>query len=202
MKSLLSFQNAATKDFLIIGLGNPGTAYEKTRHNVGFRAVRSFAKRHGIAFKQVRKLSAEVGKGFIGASSAYLLLPLTYMNSSGEAVRLALKAFKMKPEQIVVVVDDIALPVGVIRFKEDGSSGGHNGLKSIEQHLGTKSYPRIRIGVGHPEGENLADFVLSNFGREEELKLPEVFNHVAEVLGCWVLNGTQAAMHLANTNKS
>src|SRR3569832_732711 len=148
MKSLLSFQNAATKDYLIVGLGNPGKAYEKTRHNVVFRAVKQFAKRHGITFKKAEKMSAEVAAGRIGTESVRLVLPLTYMNSSGEAVRHAMKAFKIPAERTVVVVDDIAFPVGEIRFKEEGSHGGHNGLRSIEDHLKTRNFPRLRIGVG------------------------------------------------------
>jgi PTH1 family peptidyl-tRNA hydrolase len=202
MKSLLSFQNAATKEYLIVGLGNPGKAYEKTRHNVGFRAVQYFAKRHSITLRHAQKMSAEVGTGRVGGSSVGVLLPLTYMNSSGEAVLHAMKAFKVPAERIAVVVDDIAFQVGGIRFKEEGSHGGHNGLKSIEEHLGTRDFPRLRIGVGHPQGEDLADYVLSPFDKEDETKLPEVFNRVADVLDSWILQGIQAAMTLANTKKS
>ncbi len=201
MKSLLSFRNEATKDFLIVGLGNPGIAYEKTRHNVGFRAVRSFAKRHGITLKKAYHLSAELGHGRLGASSIGVLLPLTYMNSSGEAVKKALRAFQTPANRIAVVVDDIAFSVGDIRFKEEGSHGGHNGLKSIEEHLAATCFPRLRIGVGHPEGKDLADFVLSPFDSAEESQLPEVFNHVADVLDCWILRGIQPAMTLANTKR-
>ena len=201
MKSLLSFRSGRPKDFLIVGLGNPGMAYEKTRHNVGFRAVKFFAKRHSIAFKKAQRLSAEIGTGHVGASSVSAMLPLTYMNSSGEAVLEAVKAFKLPAHRITVVVDDIALPVGAIRFKEEGSSGGHNGLKSIEEHLGTKNFPRLRIGVGHPQEKNLADFVLSPFDQDDETKLPEVFNQVADVLDCWILEGSPMAMTRANTKK-
>ena len=157
MKSLLSFQNAATKDYIIVGLGNPGRDYEQTRHNVGFRAVRCFAKRHSIALKQVRRVSGDAGTGHVGTCRVRVLLPLTYMNRSGEAVRLAMKAFKVPIGRVAVVVDDIAFPVGEMRFKEKGSHGGHNGLKSIEEHLGTRDFSRLRIGVGHPGGSDLAD---------------------------------------------
>lgn len=202
MKSLLSFQNAVTNNFLIVGLGNPGQAYEKSRHNVGFRALNFFAKRHSITFKRNNKVLGEIGNGVIGAYKAYTLFPMTYMNNSGEAVCRSSKELKVKSDQVAVVVDDIALSVGDIRFKERGSAGGHNGLKSIEHYLGTQNYPRIRIGIGHPEGRDLADFVLSNFSYEEEQQLPEVFNHVANVIDCWILQGIQSAMCLANTNKS
>jgi peptidyl-tRNA hydrolase, PTH1 family len=202
MKSLLSFPNAATKEYLIVGLGNPGKAYERTRHNVGFRAARHFGERHSITLKKAHNMSAEIGTGRVGTSSIGVLLPLTYMNSSGEAVLHAMKAFKVPSERIAVVVDDIALPVGDLRFKESGSSGGHNGLKSIEEHLGTSDFPRLRIGVGHPGGGDLADFVLSPFEKGEETQLPEVFNKVADAIDCWILQGMQKAMGLANTKKN
>ncbi|MGH2612451.1 MAG: aminoacyl-tRNA hydrolase [Rhabdochlamydiaceae bacterium] len=190
-----------------MGLGNPGRAYEKTRHNVGFRAVRYFAKRHSITLKQVQKISAEVGTGHVGTCVVRVVLPLTYMNSSGEAVRLAMKAFKVPANRIAVVVDDIAFPVGDMRLKEKGSHGGHNGLKSIEEHLRTPDFPRLRIGVGHPlshhpGGMDLADFVLSPFDQEDEKKLPDVFNQVADVLDSWLLQGMQRAMTFANAKKN
>lgn len=202
MKSLLSCQNAATKEYLIVGLGNPGSAYERTRHNVGFRAAGYFAVRHSIKLKSARKVSADVGTGCVGENSVGVVLPMTYMNSSGEAVVRAMKAFKVPAERIAVVVDDIALSVGDIRFREEGSHGGHNGLRSIEEHLGTRNFSRLRIGVGHPGGEDLADYVLSPFDRDDEEKLPQVFNRVADVLDCWILQGVQMAMTLANTKKS
>lgn len=195
MKSLLSFQNAAHKDFLVIGLGNPGSAYEKTRHNIGFRAVRAFGKKHGISLRKDPRVSAEIGHG----TRVGLVLPLTYMNSSGEAVRAAAKMFKVPLKQMMVVVDDIALPFGMIKLKEGGSSGGHNGLKSIEEHLKTLDYPRLRLGVGDPKGEPLADYVLGKFEPAEEDLLPQVFEKTADVLDCWMKEGIQAAMKKANT---
>ncbi len=201
MKSLLSSPNAATKGYLIVGLGNPGTAYEKTRHNVGFRAMRHFAKQHSIELHPAQHILAEIGIGRVGKSSVHVLLPLTYMNSSGEAVLHTMKAFKLLSNRIAVVVDDIAFPVGEIRFKEEGSHGGHNGLRSIEEHLGTRDFPRLRIGVGHPGEKELADYVLSPFSKQDEEKLPEVFNQVAYVLDSWILQGIQKAMILANTKR-
>ncbi len=200
MKSLLSSQNEQRpKDYLIIGLGNPGSSYEKTRHNVGFRAVRQFAKRHGISLRRAGRISAEIGHGTIEGTSVGLVLPLTYMNSSGQAVRECVKAFKVPLKQLMVVVDDVAFPVGAVRLKEGGSSGGHNGLKSIEEHLGTSEYPRLRLGVGSPEGQNLADYVLGKFEKAEEDLLPQVFDKAADVLDCWIREGIQPAMTKANT---
>lgn len=200
MKSLLSFQNAPRpKDYLIIGLGNPGTSYDKTRHNVGFRAVRHFAKRHGIKLRKVARMSAELGHGTIKGASVGLVLPHTYMNSSGEAVRECVQVYKVPLEQMIVVVDDVAFPVGDLRLKEGGSSGGHNGLKSIEEHLGTSAYPRLRLGVGSPGGQKLADYVLGKFEKAEEALLPQVFEKAADVLDCWIQEGIQTAMTKANT---
>ncbi len=202
MKSLLSSQNEQRpKDYLIIGLGNPGSGYEKTRHNVGFRAVRQFAKRHGIELRKAARISAEIGHGTIDGVSVGLVLPLTYMNSSGEAVRECVKAFKVPLKQLMVVVDDVAFPVGDLRLKEGGSSGGHNGLKSIEAHLGTTEYPRLRLGVGSPGGQDLADYVLGKFEKAEEALLPQVFDKAADVLDCWIREGIQSAMTKANTKK-
>lgn len=205
MKSLLSLQNEATNSYLIVGLGNPGKPYEKTRHNVGFRAVRYFAKRHSITFKQAKGIFSEAGAGAVGSKAVKVVLPQTYMNNSGEAVVRAMKALKVPAERMAVVVDDIAFSVGELRFKEAGSHGGHNGLRSIEEHLGTRQFARLRLGVGHPRrpgGEDLADYVLSPFDQEDEEKLPEVFNHAADVLDCWIQSGISAAMTLANTKKS
>lgn len=199
MKSLLSSPNAAApKDYLIIGLGNPGSSYDKTRHNIGFRAVRHFGAKHEIKLRRMDRVSADVGHGTAHGKSVGLVLPLTYMNSSGEAVRAAIKAFKVQIEQVVVVVDDVALPLGLLRLKEGGSSGGHNGLKSIEQHLGTNEYPRLRLGVGSPGAESLADYVLGKFTPNEEALLPKVFEKTADVLDCWIQQGIQQAMTMAN----
>ena len=200
MKSLLSSPNEQrAKDFLIIGLGNPGSGYEKTRHNVGFRAVRYFAKRHDIVFRKGARISAEIGHGTIEGTAVGLVLPLTYMNSSGEAVRECVKAFKVPLKRLMVVVDDVAFPVGDLRLKEGGSSGGHNGLKSVAEHLGTSEYPRLRLGVGSPEGHDLADYVLGKFEKAEEELLAQVFDKAADVLDCWIKEGIQPAMTKANT---
>lgn len=204
MKSLLSSPSEQRrKDFLIIGLGNPGSGYEKTRHNVGFRVVKWFAKRHGIELRKAARISAEIGHGTIEGVSVGLVLPLTYMNSSGEAVKECVKAFKVPLKQVMIVVDDVAFPAGDLRLKEGGSSGGHNGLKSIEAHLGTSDYPRLRLGVGSPVSRtgsrDLADYVLGKFEKAEEELLPQVFDKAADVLDCWIREGIQSAMTKANT---
>ncbi len=199
MKSLWSSRDAAPKEFLIIGLGNPGSSYEKTRHNVGFRAVRYFAERHRVRLKKSSLVSAELGHGPIYGAEVGIVLPLTYMNSSGEAVKESIAAFKVALKRMVVVVDDVALPFGVMRLKEGGSSGGHNGLKSIEEHVGTQEFPRLRIGIGSYGGAVLADYVLSQFDTSEEEQLPKIFEKAADVLDCWIRLGIQQAMTKANT---
>ncbi|CAM0117636.1 hypothetical protein RSOCI_04745 [Rhabdochlamydiaceae symbiont of Dictyostelium giganteum] len=202
MKSLLSFQNVATKSVLVVGLGNPGSYYEKTRHNVGFRAVRAFAKRYAMAFHKAKGVLALSAEEVVKDHPIHLLLPQSYMNRSGEGVSFIQKSLQLAPEKVLVIVDDIALDVGEVKFKPQGSCGGHNGLKSIEYHLGTNCFPRLRIGVGHPQGTDLADFVLSHFGEQDEAKMPQVFNHVADLIDLWIFEGIQKAMGIANTKKS
>lgn len=198
MKSLWSSQNAALDGFLIVGLGNPGSAYEATRHNVGFRVVRHFAKKHGLSFRKTSKMSGELAQGQAQGNQVILLLPLTYMNSSGESVQRCMNYFKPRLVRTLVISDDVALPFGALRLREGGSAGGHNGLKSVEQHLRTQNYPRLRIGVGGPEREVLADYVLGQFTPEEEGALSEVLDRGVSVLELWMAQGIKAAMNVAN----
>lgn len=198
MKSLWSSQNAALDGFLIVGLGNPGLAYEATRHNVGFRVVQHFAKKHGLSFRKSSKVSGELAQGQVEGVKVVLLLPLTYMNSSGESVHRCMSYFKPQLARMLVVSDDVALSFGALRLREGGSSGGHNGLKSVEQHLRTQNYPRLRIGVGGPGREVLADYVLGQFTLEEKGALPEVLDRGASVLELWMAQGIKAAMNVAN----
>lgn len=166
-----------------VGLGNPGKKYAMTRHNIGYMAVMDFASRHGWIFKDQPHFEALAAGGEIGNVKVHLLLPTTYMNESGRAVRRYLDYFKMDPGQLVVVVDDVNLPFGAMQLKERGSSGGHNGLKSLELHLGTQDYPRLRLGVGaKKEGQSLADHVLSPFNAEEMNALGQFVDKGVNVL--------------------
>ncbi|MDO4567098.1 MAG: aminoacyl-tRNA hydrolase [Oscillospiraceae bacterium] len=148
--------------WLIAGLGNPGRRYELTRHNVGWLALESFAKKQGIRVNRAR-FSALSGTGRVRGESVCLIKPTTYMNNSGEAVAAAAKYFKLPPERIVVICDDISLAPGHLRIREKGSAGGHNGLRSIIDCLGSEDFIRIKIGIGdRPDRESeLADWVLS-----------------------------------------
>lgn len=186
--------------FLIVGLGNPGDAYEQTRHNVGFAIIRSFAKRHGAAFKKVPSLNGELSSVSISGKRGHLLLPTTFMNASGEAVRKCIDYYRVPLDRVLIVCDDVALPVGVLRMRSQGSCGGHNGLRNIETHLNTQYYPRLRVGVGGPGGQILADYVLGRFSKEESEKIQKTSEDALGVLELWVTAGIAAAMQ--NANKS
>jgi len=171
-------------DWMIVGLGNPGKEYEKTRHNVGFRSVELLAdqlktKIDRIKFKALTRMVNHQGKKIL------LVEPQTYMNLSGAAVSALATYYKVKPDHILVIFDDISLPVGRIRVRRDGSAGGHNGIKSIIQSLGTDQFPRVKVGVGakpHPDYD-LADWVLSKFSAQEEKALgPALENAAAAAL--------------------
>lgn len=183
-----------TIDWLIVGLGNPGREYEKTRHNVGFRAAELLAKQAGVKLDRARFRGLTASCTLAG-QRVLLLKPETFMNLSGEAVHLAAMFYRIPIDRILVLSDDISLPVGKIRVRAEGSAGGHNGLKSIISHLGSQDFPRIRIGVGakpHPDYD-LADWVLSSFSAEEEKTLvPAIENAAAAVLEL-IQNGPQAA---------
>lgn len=169
----MSAQSA--KISLVIGLGNPGKKYEFTRHNLGWLVVQEVASMHGLNFREESAFNAKVATGQVFGRKIHLLLPTTYMNESGRALRRYLDFYKLEPESLLVVSDDIAIPFGEMRFRLAGSSGGHNGLKSIEAHLGNTSYARLRMGVGaNFKDKTLADHVLEVFS-EEELKLLAAF---------------------------
>lgn len=182
-------------DWLIVGLGNPGVRYAKTRHNLGFLAVYELARKLGSeASGQIRlqtRWQAEVLKIDACATDGkekravrlHLFLPMTYMNCCGPAIERYRKFYNIPLSQMVILVDDIALPFGEVRYREKGSAGGHNGLKSIEQALGTREYRRLRMGVGAPPGtQDLADYVLSPFSEEEWQHVPSLLKVVSEWL--------------------
>jgi len=153
---------------IIIGLGNPGKRYKGTRHNVGFETINKMAYDHNITLKNHSRFRSFVGEGKIKNTPILLVQPMTYMNLSGEAVRLILNFYKLPPEEIIVIYDDVSLPVGDIRVRERGSAGGQKGMVNIIAQLKTDEFARVRIGVGDkPPGFSLADYVLSRFLKEE-----------------------------------
>lgn len=184
----------STIDWLVVGLGNPGREYERTRHNVGFRAVELLAKQAGVKIDRA-KFRGLTGTAALAGQKLLLLKPETYMNLSGEAVQLAAMFYKLPIDRILVLSDDISLPVGKIRVRAEGSAGGHNGLKSVISQLGSQDFPRIRIGVGakpHPDYD-LADWVLSSFSAEEEKALAPAVEHAAAAALELIQNGPAKA---------
>ncbi len=183
---------------LIVGLGNPGSAYEGTRHNIGFRVVEAFAKKQGWKLKYEARFFGEVAQGSYEDKKVILLMPQTYMNSSGESLRLCVDYLQVSHEKLLIICDDIALGFGQLRLKAKGSAGGHNGLKSIETHLKTQDYPRLRIGVGDRTQGELADHVLGKFTEEERAELPTVVEKALASLDIWIKEGIDSAMRFAN----
>ncbi|QNJ12951.1 peptidyl-tRNA hydrolase [Synechococcus sp. A18-46.1] len=173
---------------LVVGLGNPGTKYEGTRHNIGFMALEQMASREGFSFRQQSKLHGLVAEHGIGESRLRLLMPQTYMNDSGRSIRAALDWFGFTPEHVLVLVDDMDIPLGRLRLRGQGSAGGHNGLRSTIQHLGTQAFPRLRIGIGAP-ADNPAErrartvsHVLGSFSRAEQPEVDAVLDGVLEAI--------------------
>lgn len=180
--------------WLVVGLGNPGQKYENTRHNTGFRVLDKLADSLGVKVNRSR-FKALTATATIGGEKVLLLKPQTFMNASGLSVEPAASFYKVPPERILVVFDDISLPVGRIRIRKDGSAGGHNGLKSINTALGSQNYPRIKVGVGekpHPDYD-LVDWVLGKFSAKEEKDLAPALEHAADAVVEIIRNGTEKA---------
>lgn len=188
--------------YLIAGLGNPTREYEKTRHNVGFEAIDILADKAGTTVTE-KKHKALYGKGYIGGQKVILAKPQTYMNLSGESIREIADFYKIEPENIIILCDDINLSEGQLRIRLKGSAGGHNGLKNIISHLGTQEFPRIRIGVGEkPRGMDLADYVLGRFPKEQQAVMEEAYRDAAEAVCMMIEDGADAAMnHYNRKNK-
>ena len=188
--------------YLIAGLGNPTREYEKTRHNVGFEAIDILADKAGTTVTE-KKHKALYGKGYIGGQKVILAKPQTYMNLSGESIREIADFYKIEPENIIILCDDINLSEGQLRIRLKGSAGGHTGLKNIISHLGTQEFPRIRIGVGEkPRGMDLADYVLGRFPKEQQAVMEEAYRDAAEAACMMIEDGADAAMnHYNRKNK-
>ena len=171
---------------LIVGLGNPGKQYEFTRHNLGFIMLRSFAEKQGLKFRKSSHFSGELAGGQVNFKNITLFLPTTYMNLSGRAVKECADYYKVDASHILVISDDINLPFGKLRLREEGGAGGHNGLKSIDSYLGTNKYPRLRVGIGDRESGDLTDHVLGEFKQEEKEELPLVIQSGIDLLEKWL----------------
>jgi len=183
---------------LIVGLGNPGRRYRETRHNVGWEVISRLARRARIAVDEEDGFS-DVGRGSIGGTRVILARPQTYVNVSGEAVRDLRRHHRLRPQDIVVVVDDLDLPLGRLRLRASGSAGGHNGLKSIIEALGTTEFPRLRVGIGRPaEGVDPADHVLTRFTSDEQAVVDAALDRAAEAIETAITEGIETAMNRFN----
>ena len=187
--------------YLIVGLGNPGTKYAHTRHNVGFDVLEKLSRKLGVSISRERD-EALIGECFVGGQKVILALPQTYMNLSGEAVSRLAHWYKIEPENLLVVYDDIDLPQGHIRIRKNGSAGTHNGMRSIVGLLGYENFPRLRVGVGQKrEGYELADWVLGHYIGEEQEMADKAFALAADAIVDYIQNGIESAMRTYNTKK-
>ena len=186
--------------WLIVGLGNPGEEYAKTRHNIGFQCVNELARRHGLDFDG-KRTKARIAEGQIAAQRVALAKPFTYMNLIGQAVVGLCQWYKLAPErELLVIYDDLDLPFGVLRLRERGGPGTHNGMKSVIGQLGSQNFPRIRVGIGQgPPGRDAANYVLGRFTRDEQAALPDIHARVADALETILREGFTAAMNRYNT---
>ena len=186
--------------FLIVGLGNPGADYAQTRHNAGFLLVERLAEQWRAHWELERKFKSRVARAECDGRRVLLVQPQTFMNLSGEAVGAVAGFYRVPPPQVLVAVDDADLPLGELRLRQSGSSGGHHGLESVEQHLATREYPRLRIGIGRrdPAVREITGHVLGKFGVEEKELFAQVLAQASAQTECWLGAGIQKAMSQYN----
>jgi PTH1 family peptidyl-tRNA hydrolase len=185
--------------WLVIGLGNPGQRYHLTRHNVGFMVIDALAKQHRIRVNQ-HKYHTVFGTGQIGSNPVVLAKPLTYMNRSGVAVQDLIAGFKLQSTDIIVINDDFHLPLGILRIRRQGTSGGHHGLESIVVHLGTSQFLRIRVGIGEPEEQDVVDYVLAEFTEDEFEVIAQSAEKAAQAVTTIIEQNINQAMNQFNKN--
>jgi PTH1 family peptidyl-tRNA hydrolase len=185
---------------LIVGLGNPGSKYKGTRHNVGFMAVEKLADLWAVSWSEEKKFKARMSRAVLGEKTIHLCEPLTYMNLSGETVRAVLDYCRIETAKMLIVVDDANIDLGEVRLRIDGGTGGHNGLGSVEQHLATLEFSRLRIGVGRPAEvrQELSSHVLGLFAGGEMVILDRVLGRVVQQVECWLQHGAEQAMNKFN----
>ncbi len=187
---------------LVAGLGNPGRQYTGTRHNVGFDVIDDLARRHRVDFESA-PADAMMAKWRRDGDVILLVKPLTFMNLSGVAISELMRYFKVDVADVLVICDDVNLPIGRLRARGSGSEGGHNGLRSMAQQLGTTDYPRLRIGVGRGDTRrDLADHVLAGFSSEEQPGVNDAITRAAEAVECWIVDGLAKTMNVFNRDKA
>ena len=182
--------------YLIVGLGNPGADYARTRHNAGFMVVDELARRANVAWNLEKKFNTRLAKRERGERKILFAQPQTFMNASGESVGALLNFYRIPSPQLLVVVDDADLPLGELRLRPKGSSGGHHGLESIEQHVGSQNYARLKVGIGRTQDgrREITNYVLGKFSTEEKLLLERVVQRAADQAECWATEGIEKAM--------
>ena len=184
-------------DKLVVGLGNPGRKYASNRHNVGFQCLDRLAQAWGFSFRK-RKHKALLAEGEMAGLKVILAKPQTFMNLSGNAVGRLARFYRVSPENILVIYDDLDLPLGKIRLRPEGGSGGHKGMKSIIERLGTHGFPRLRVGIGRPAHSDPVDYVLSDFTPEQRITVEDAYESVVSAVELWVAEGIEAAMNRYN----
>lgn len=182
--------------YLIAGLGNPGSEYARTRHNAGFLLVEALAEAWRAEWREERRFVASVAKAAPAGRTVWLVRPLTFMNASGEAVGAVMRYYRVPLTRLLVVVDDADLPLGAVRMRPDGSPGGHHGLESVESQLGTRAYPRLRLGIGRTESgvRRITGHVLGRFAADEAEVFGRVVRHGMSQVTCWLEEGIEKAM--------
>jgi PTH1 family peptidyl-tRNA hydrolase len=185
---------------LMVGLGNPGADYERTRHNAGFLVVEELARRVSAKWKLEKKFSVRMAQIEHGGRRVLLAQPQTFMNASGGAVGALVNFYQVPLQQLLVIVDDADLPLGEIRLRAKGSSGGHHGLESIEQHVGSREFARLKVGIGRTKDgrREITNYVLGKFGADEKKLLEKVLQRAADQAECWVAGGVEKAMNQFN----
>lgn len=187
---------------LIVGLGNIGKEYEATRHNIGFMVADAIAKKHEVSFNKEER-DAMVAEFRVGGEKILIIKPTTFMNDSGVAVGQFARFYNIAPKDIVIIHDDMDLPVGFLRIRPNGSSGGHNGIKSVQSHLGTDGFVRFRVGIGHPVHEHkvVLDYVLTKFNQEEQKIMTNTIDNVANAADAWITDELEKVMNKYNSKK-
>jgi len=196
---MLFGNNSSAVEWLVVGLGNPGQNYEKTRHNMGFLTVDLLAERQGVRLNRIKFKAAYNLLDFAGAR-CLVMKPQTFMNLSGEAVREAAQFYKIPADHVLVIYDDVSLPVGKLRVRPSGSAGGHNGIKNIIAHLGTDQFPRVKIGIGAPADaeHDMVGWVIGEPSQKEKKELLDAFGRAVDAAACIIESGSAAAMNRFN----
>ncbi|MGE5279594.1 MAG: aminoacyl-tRNA hydrolase [Deltaproteobacteria bacterium] len=196
---MFSLRRPSSPLHVVVGLGNPGREYEGTRHNIGARIVDAWGREARLIFKASRPFKSRIAPGKLENASFLLVLPQTFMNLSGVAVRAVLRKKSAETRRLLLVHDDVALPLGTLRFKQGGGAGGHNGVASVIAHVGSPDFARLRIGVGpRPAGQDLSDFVLGRFSPSDAAAVRAVADAAQQALTLWLSRGTVPCMDRYN----